>query len=247
MSASKAFAPNHAWDRNAHLAFVLIAWGATIMGFGSTLVDRVQGHADYPAPFVLHAHAALFLAWLALLTAQVLLVRNRKLSTHRALGAAALAFVPAMLVASFLAERYSQHFYSPKDPDNLRFLAVPLGYLAIFPAFVGIALLNRRDPPAHKRWMLLANAAILGVPFARWWGEALYERVGDAFWGTIVHTYAGTCLLVLLMVAYDFATRRRIHPALLSGTALLLASQLLVSWAYHSHWWPPVARRIVGL
>jgi hypothetical protein len=75
----------------------------------------------------------------------------------------------------------------------------------------------------------------------------LYERVGDAFRGTIVHTYAGTCLLLLLMVAYDFATRRRIHPALLSATAILLACQLLVSWAYHGHWWPPVARRIVGL
>lgn len=48
MTASRAFAPDHPWDRNAHLAFVLIAWGATILGFGSSLVERLAGHADYP-------------------------------------------------------------------------------------------------------------------------------------------------------------------------------------------------------
>lgn len=247
MTASRAFAPDHPWDRNAHLAFVLIAWGATILGFGSSLVERLAGHADYPAPLVLHAHAALFIGWLGLLTIQVLLVRTNRTSVHRKLGLATLVLVPAMLAFSFLAERHSQHFYSPKYPENLNFFAVPLGYLLVFPAFIGLALLARRNPPAHKRWMLLANAVILRVPFARWWGEALYERFGDGFWGMIVHTYAGTDLLVLLMVAYDIITRRRTHPALLAGVPVLLASQLLVSWAYHSAWWPPIVRRIVGL
>ena len=97
MTASKPFAPNHPWDRNAHLAFVLIAWGATIMGFGSSLVERLRGHADYPAPLVLHAHAALFIGWLGLLTAQVLLIRANRRSVHRTLGLTALVLVPALL------------------------------------------------------------------------------------------------------------------------------------------------------
>lgn len=244
---SKTFAPDHPWDRNFHLLFVLIGWSATFMGFGPTVIDRFHGKADYPAPLVLHAHAALFIGWLVLLTAQVLLIRVRKEPVHRVLGLTALALVPAMVVSSFLAERYSQHFYVPKDPSDLNFFAVPLGYLTMFAAFIAVALLNRRDPPAHKRWMLLANAVILGVPFARWWGEELYKLAGDGFWGMILHTYYGTDLLLLLLIAFDLITRRRLHPALLTGVPILLASQLLVSWAYHSTWWPPIARKIVGL
>ena len=247
MTAVRAFAPNHPWDRNAYLAFVLAAWGATLMGFGESVTQRMQGHADYPAPLVLHAHAALFIGWLALLTAQVVLIRLHRTALHRMLGLAALVMVPAMLVSSFLAERFSQHFYSTKDPDNLYFFAVPLGYLVVFPTCVALALHARRDPPAHKRWMLLANAVILGVPFARWWGQALYARFGDGFWGMVVHTYAGTDLLLLLMAGYDMATRGRLHPVLQVGIPGLLASQLVVSWAYHGAWWPPIVRWIVGL
>jgi len=241
------FPPFHKWDRGYYLGFVVLGWLAIAFGFGPSFADRLQGKADYPAPLGLQVHIAAFMLLMALLTTQVMLIRGRRIALHRALGLTGFALVPVMLVTSYLAERHSQHFYVLKNPGNLNFFAVPLAYLVTFGVLAGAALALRRRAATHKRLIVLASTTILGVPYARWWGEALYQAFGDGFWGMIIHTYAGADLLVVLAIAYDLVTRGRVHPANLAGAAFLLLSQILVSVAYHSPAWPPVVRLLVGL
>jgi hypothetical protein len=242
-----AFAPWHRWDRNFFLLFVLAAWIATGIGFYPSVTERFTGQPDYVAPLVLQLHVFAFTGWLCLLSLQVLLVRTGRQPLHQRLGFLGALLVPVMVVTAIGAEIFSQRFYSAKYPENLRFFISPLSSMSLFALFAAMALLQRRQPAAHKRLILLATTVALVAAYNRWWGEALYALVGDGYAGMVIHNYAGIDLILILLVAYDWVTRRRIHAVYQWGVPLIFVSQLIGTFIYHSEMWPGIVRRLVGL
>lgn len=243
----QSFAPWHRWDRNFFLAFVAACWLGAIIGFYPAVSARFTGKADYVASPVLQVHAILFPAWLGILTVQVLLIRIRRTAWHKRLGIAAACLVPVMIVTGIWAEILSQRFYSPRDPLNQSFFIIPLFYMAAFGMLTGLALWRRADGPAHKRWMLLANAVIVGAAYARWWGLPIMSVTGNGFFGMIANTFAGFYLLVGAACLYDWITRRQLHPVYQTGIPALLLCHLGVSAIYHAEGWRPIARAIAGI
>ena len=242
-----AFVPWHRWDRNLLLLYVLAAWIATGFGFYPSVIERFTGQPDYAAPLVLQLHVFAFTGWLCLLSLQALLIRTGRPRLHQRLGLLAAILVPVMVVTAIGAEIFSQRFYSAKYPENLRFFISPLSSMALFALFGTMALLQRQQPAAHKRLILLATTVALSAAYNRWWGEALYELYGDGHAGMVIHNYAGIDLLLILLVAYDWVTRRRIHPVYQWGVPLIFTAQLIGTFIYHSEMWPGVVRRLVGL
>jgi hypothetical protein len=84
------FAPLHPWDRNFFLLYVLLLWCGILGGFVPEIVQHVAQNKP-PFPLIVHVHVVVFLGWLAVLTAQVLLIRRRRADLHRKLGEAAMA------------------------------------------------------------------------------------------------------------------------------------------------------------
>lgn len=247
--ATAAFAtlpPHYRSDRNFFAAFVLICWIGVGFGFFPASSARMMGKADYVAPLILHLHAMLFVGWLVLLTTQMLLIRTGRTAIHMRLGLIGVALVPLMAFTGITAEIYSQRFYLQRDSGGLDFFILPLFYIAAFVAFATAALLfARRDSETHKRLILMATTVIVGAAYARWWGAAIDRTFGDAFWGMIANTFAGTNLILLGAIAYDMATRGRPNRAYLIGVPVLIVGQLACSWIYHAAWWPPIARSII--
>lgn len=246
-TASATFRPYHAWDRTFFLGFVAVCWLGVIMGFAPSVASRLQGHADYPAPLVLHIHAAAFVGWLALLTSQATLVRIGRVATHQAMGRIGFVLVPVMILTALLSEIYSQRFYVDRDPQNLQFFIIPLYYVAAFTVLASAALLKRRDPSAHKRLILLATTVIVGAAYRRWVGDALVAVAGDGFWGKIVETFTAANLIILAALAYDLVTRRRVHRVYLAAVPAIFAAEMAVSYIYYAPGWPLLARRLIGL
>lgn len=244
--AAASSAPHYRSDRNFFAAFVLVCWIGVGFGFFPASSARMMGKADYVAPLILHFHAVLFVGWLVLLTTQMLLIRARRTAVHMRLGLTGAALIPLMAFTGFAAEIYSQRFYLRRDTEGLDFFILPLFYIAAFVALATAALLfARRDSATHKRLILMATTVIVGAAYTRWWGAALDRTFGDAFWGMIANTYAGTNLILAAAIAYDVATRGRPHRAYVVSVPLLLAGQLASSWIYHAAWWPPIARAII--
>jgi uncharacterized membrane protein len=247
MATSPArFAPFHRHDRAFFAAFVAICWLGVIMGFFPASSARLQGKADYAAPLILHVHAASFVAWLVLLTAQTTLIRRGNVALHRRIGPIGMALIPVMALSGFFAEVYSQRFYIAHPPNSQAFFIIPIWYVVGFTAFATWAMLARRDPSAHKRLLLLATTVIVGAAYTRWWGEELTALVGDGYWGTIVNSFTGTHLILLAALGYDVLTRGRVHRVYLIGIPAILAAELAVSWIYHSPAWLPVAYAIAS-
>jgi hypothetical protein len=119
--------------------------------------------------------------------------------------------------------------------------------MTVFPLLAGASLWFRKSPATHKRLMLLANALIVSVGYARWWGEAITKVVGDGHVGMLLSTYAGFYLITAAAMAYDLATLGRIHYAYLIGAPLIVTSQVTVSVICHAAEWRPIARWIAGI
>ncbi len=240
------FAGRHPADRNFYLLFVVLCWLGVINGFIGATMGRLAGEADYVAPLILHIHAVSFLAWLTLLTSQMLLIRRGNVALHRRMGRAGMVLVPVMALSGFFAEVYSQRFYFDHPPNSQAFFIIPIWYVLGFAVLGTWAFRARREPPAHKRLIVLATTLIVGAAYARWWGEAIKGVVGDGYAGMWIHSYTGTALLLALVWWHDWRSRGAIHPVVKKGTAFILAGSLLTTVIYHSPGWLPVARMLIG-
>jgi len=127
--ARRRFVAYHKWDRNFFLVFLALCWLGVLMGFAPAATKRFAGHADYPAPLILEIHAFAFSAWMALLTAQIGLIRMRRPQLHMKLGLIAMGLIPLMAVSAFMSEVYSQRFRSAQA-DEREFFVIAIFYVS---------------------------------------------------------------------------------------------------------------------
>jgi len=169
-----------------------------------------------PFTTLVHAHGALFTAWMLLFIVQTALVASRRVALHRRLGIAGAVLAAAMVVAGTLAAiAAAGRGAAPEGVDPLTFLAVPIFDMVLFSTFVTAALARRRDKEAHKRLMLLAYVSIIVAAVARLPGVIALGPL--AFFGL-------SFLFVVVAATYDLLSRRRVHPVYLWGGALYALS-----------------------
>ena len=185
--------------------YLRAVFGAAVTPTGATTIT----------PLV-HLHGLLFTGWVLLFIVQTALVAQHRTRVHQRLGIAGGFLAAAMVVVGTAtgitaAARDS----APPGIDPLSFLIVPLTDVVLFAGFVGTALWKRRDREAHKRLMMLAYISIIVAAVARLPGVLAYGP--PAFFGL-------TCILLFASMAYDYVSRRRVHPVYLWGGALFIVS-----------------------
>lgn len=239
------FAPYHRWDHNFFLGMVALIWFVILMGFVPAIWTHFAKHRPaYPA--AVHIHAAAMVAWLMLLTIQVLLIRARRTDLHRKLGVVGIVLaclIPFLGVAAAIVVDRIQMTTAHPDPG---FFSIQLLDMIGFTGAAAAAILLRGEPAAHKRLILLATLACVDAGFARWMGDTLTRLLGDGFWPSMAELYLGNVILILAIGAYDFTTRRRLHPAYVGGAAWVLGCLFLANWLYVTPAWAPVAARLIG-
>jgi uncharacterized membrane protein YozB (DUF420 family) len=216
-----------------------------VSGFGLDMANHFQTN-ETPYPLIVHLHAVVFVGWLVLLTVQIALIRVRNPALHRKLGLAGAGLVPLMVLVG-LAASWVQHLsrYTPEAPHTA-FLSVELTSLTGFVPLAVYALLWRRDAGAHKRLILLATIALLSAGFGRLWDYTLGDVLGNGEWAFAVQLYLGVILLVLLLGAYDLATRKRLHPVYLPAFGWILANEIAAVTLYFSPAWRAFAPHLIG-
>ncbi len=243
--ASRPFRPNHPWDRNAFLVFTALMWLGIASGFGSDVIRHVQAH-DPPYPLIVHVHAAAFMGWLALFTAQVLLIRTRRLALHRKLGFAAIGLAVLMVFLGPATAYVVDHAKFGTPASDPPFIIIQLTDILAFAGLVAAAVVFRNQAATHKRLILLATIYITDAGFARWWAGGLHGLLGDGFWANMAQGYLGPDLLIVGLGAYDLVTRRQLHPAYVAGVAWALALQFTATWLYFAPFWKPISLTLIG-
>jgi hypothetical protein len=229
-------------ERLFYLSMIAALWVSVLLGFSRSFFLRPLFPMTHSPPEAwFYVHGAVFTAWMALLAAQAGLVAGGNTAMHRRLGAAGLAFVPAMVVLAtvggLIAARRPGGFIDIPVPP-LQFLTVPFAGAIVFAILAGLGLALRRRPQAHKRLMLIATMTLVEAAIARWPFDFV-NSPNAPFWTA--------CAFLIPLVMWDLRTRRRPHPATLWGGLLLVASGPLRDWAAGTAAWLGFAKWAVGL
>lgn len=245
MSRNK-FTERHPWDGAFYILLLAIAWLALFMGFVPGLLKVISASAPPPHP-LLHLHVAVFGGWMILLTVQTLLIERASVQLHKRLGLIGALMIPlVVLMGVATAVIINQARFDAGATTRPAFIAVQLANMLVFGVAAGSALWLRKRPDWHKRLIWLASIELLGAGFGRWIGRALRPYFGHSvpeFWFTL---YLGVNLMLILCMAYDLATRHRVHPVWLIGVPLVLLTQILASVLNASADWLPIALKLIG-
>ena len=232
-------------DRNFFLFYVFLIWTSTVAGFGLDIVAKfAEGQLHYP--LIVHAHALAFVAWLALLTTQVVLIRRGSLALHRRLGIAAVAMIPLMAILAIATVVVTKTLQYGAPGTSFPFMSVQFTNVLASTALFVAGFRLRRTSTKHKRLMLMGTLVLTEPGIRRVVSYFLNGHFHDGFLPFMVETYAGTLVLMLGLGAYDLVTRRRLHPTYVLAFSWCIANQAVATWLYYQTWWSESTTHLVG-
>jgi len=197
--------------RRFYVAIGLLGFAVALAGFwpsyfGPVLLELAE------KPLVLHVHAAVFVGWLALFTAQAGFAAARRIDLHVRVGRLGIGYGFLVIVVGLTTGYLRASYYAGSgdfiEGSNLLYSATL--DMAVFTPFFVAAVLLRRKPELHKRLMIVAGTSLLvaavfrmnfllGTPRNLWLAHAIWFA---PVWLTLIA---------------DYRRRRAIHPVLIIG------------------------------
>jgi len=228
--------PGPQYDNYFFSAMALLILATVFVGFARTYFLAGVFRAPLPSLLV-HIHGAVFSSWILLLIAQIALVTAGRVDIHRRLGLAGFGLACLMVVLGVLAATALMARGRSPVPvfDAQTFYAIPMAGMLVFATLIFFAYRNRSNPSAHKRLILIATIAILDAPTGR---PPFTVITAHPFMDSIfVYTF------LLLVIAYDLWSTRKVHRATIWATAfVVVVGQLRVpigqtaAWHHFATW-----------
>ncbi len=207
-----------------------VAMAVTVfVGFAPTFFLKTLSDSP-PLPPLLHLHGAAFAAWCVIFFIQATLIANDRPDLHKKLGLAGFGLAAVMVALGVSAAVHAiRTNHTPPGLDPRSFLVLPFFGITVFATLAGAGFLLRKRRETHKRLMLLASIAML---------DAAIARIPGVFTlGGPLASFGLQDLFVIACIGYDFAARRRVHPAYLFGGLFILAMQPLRILVSTTPWW----------
>ena len=130
--------------------------------------------------------------------------------------------------------------------ENLAFMGVQITNVLCMTAVLTAGFIMRGRASAHKRLMLMGTIVVTETGFNRILHEPIRAYLGEGFAPFLVETYAATIVLMVAIGIYDWASRRRLHPAYVASFMFILSQQLLASWLAQQPFWVVMMKRLTG-
>lgn len=224
--------------RSLSLLFLVVLL-VVVVGFFKTyfsLFPRFQG-----LPTMAHFHAIGFLSWFALLIIQPLLIRDGRFALHRKLGKFSYLLVPYIALTVIGMTRESYHLKGRPwllagQPPSLYFALLGL---ASFLLFYSLAIIYRREPAYHMRFMVATTLALLPPALGRFFD--LWLKLGPA--GAPLPPLIVFAILIGLVV-YDKLKTGKVHRAYWTIVLVIVLVDVSVPTIPQTHFWQSIASRI---
>jgi hypothetical protein len=227
-------------DRPLYLLAAVVIPLIVLAGFARTYY--LKGFfATPPLPsLIVHVHGIVMTAWVVLFIVQITLVAKRRTKTHQQLGILGAIISALVVVVGILTALYAAARGASPGPPPLAFLIIPLGDMMLFALLIGAALYYRKRLDVHKRLMLLAATNMLVPAIARIPLNVITNGGPLAFFGL-------TDICIIGFVAFDTFRHRRLHPAFLWGSLLIILFQPLRILIAGTDAWTSFAAALVRL
>ena len=211
--------PNPVLDRIFFSSMILVLWATVLIGFGRTYFFAGMAHAPLPNRLI-HLHGAAFTLWMVLLLVQTSLITTRKIRVHRTLGLFGFGLAVLMVALGLTAAvDMLRRNVAPPPNDPRIFFMIPLSGILLFATLIYASYRNRTRPELHKRLILLGTIEIMGAAVGRF--------PTHFFQSNPVHGEFVMLSFVLLVVAFDLVSLRRISKSTLWASALIIVVHLV--------------------
>jgi hypothetical protein len=219
--------------------FLVVVWGFAPSFFLRGWLTPPASYIDRPdwMSWAFIAHGVLATGWLILFAVQTVLIGQKHLRLHKAIGQSSyplyFANIATGTFVGFLGARYGFHAV---PFDSITFAALPWMVILAFAVLGWAGLKERRDPQRHKRLMLLATIALADAGIAR----------VTVFHGLLPNWMSATALFLVPLMVWDLAILRRLHRTTILGGLLVAAAVLLAIPVGMSEPWHAVVSTIIG-
>jgi len=213
-------------DERFFLGAAIVMTLVIVAGFSTQLA---MGRSTFYSPPLVHAHAIIFMGWVAIYLAQNVLVATDRMEIHRRLGWVAAGWMVPMIVLGFGVT------LAMVRRGQVPFFFRPLQFLVFDPvtvfAFAGLtvaAVRLRRCTEWHRRLHFCGMSLLLGPAFGRLLPLPLLQPWAweAAFVACLLFPIAG-------MIA-DIRRSGRIHPAWHWGLATMVGALVLTEAVTYS-------------
>src|SRR5882762_3492605 len=208
--------PGRRYDHLFFSTMALCMLATVFAGFAPSYYFAGVFRAPLPS-LIIHVHGAVFSCWILLLITQTSLVSAGRVDIHRRLGIAGFVLACLMVVVGVLAATDALIRGFPLGRDPLAFYIIPMTDMVVFPILVLFAFRARFNPQAHKRIIMVATIALLTAPIARLPFDLVHRKPPMA--------HLASYIFLLLLVAYDLWSTRKVHRATLWAGGFLIFMQ----------------------
>jgi hypothetical protein len=207
--------------------FLLALVPIFIAGFWIPYLSEIPAFDASITPPV-HVHAVLLFAWIALLVFQPLAIRFGAVSAHRILGRASYV-VMALIVPFTLAMIWKEYYEKLAEGKPVisalqaEFISAAQLVVTVTMYVLAIISIQKRDVPAHMRYMICIALFLLPAGLARTFG----------YWFDLRQATSQTICLVVIetslaaLIAFDIRRRLNARPYLV---ALLAYNATAAVW-----------------
>lgn len=223
------------WSRRFYLLLALVLIGIVVKGFWPSYYGPMIGGGGKSRAWVMHLHGAIYSGWMVLLVVQIALAISGRIAAHRRVGTWGIGYGAAVLViglvVSWAAPIMHLHAGEWTLDRAAGFMILPLVDMVLFGGFFGAAVAYRNKPEIHKRLILAATVSVAFAAVAR------MNLPPPAF-------YAVWIAPMLAGVAFDLATRRRVHPVYFVAIGAMTLAFLRI-FLMESEAWLPIGRALL--
>jgi hypothetical protein len=216
---------------------------AVLIGFAKTFILPVSS-GSFSAPAIVYIHGTFAFSWILLFIIQTSLIHFRKYSTHIIFGILGIFIAIGTAVTMLQVGMYATN----------RDLKLGLGETAIssivgivtsaimFLAIVIAGILNRNNPAAHKRLMLLSTIVVLWPAWFRF--RHYFPSVSRPdIWFAVVLADS----LIVISCIWDKIVNGRVHPVFKFVGFFIIAEHTFEVIYFDSPGWRVVAHNIYSL
>jgi hypothetical protein len=202
--------------------FLRAAIAMTIVIVAGFSLHLAAGRSSFSAPPVVHAHAIVFMGWVAIYLLQNIFAATNNRAPHRRLGWVAAGWMVAMVVMGCAITAYDVRI------GHVPFFFRPQHFLVFNPlslfTFVGLAIAAirlRRRTDWHQRLHYCGMSMLLGPGFGRLLPLPLLEPVAFEV------TFVALMIFPVVGIARDLRVRGQVHPAWWWGVGVMIGSLML--------------------
>jgi hypothetical protein len=192
--------------------FLLALLPIFIAGFWIPYLSEIPAFDPSITPPV-HIHAMLLFTWIVLLVLQPFAIRYKAFATHRLLGRASY-IVMALIVPFTLAMIWKEYHEKLADGQSItsalqaEFVSAAQLVITVAMYVLAIARIQKRDVPAHMRYMICIALFLLPAGLSRTQGYLFGVRQVTS--QTISLVVIETCLAAL--IAFDIRRQLNARP-----------------------------------